>query len=630
MKKLGFIILLCLPSLLLAQSSCFDCHGEKSFSKTLDSGAEKSLYISDSTFHTSVHGGLDCVDCHTDAKGDPHPENLKKVNCGTCHEEAQAQYEKGGHGQSAKQGSGDAPTCASCHGSHDIFSSSDPRSKTYASNLPKTCGVCHSKEGVASNRELSVSEPFEKFERGIHGRALKSGNIAAASCNSCHGSHLLLPMSDPQSPINHNNLAKTCGQCHTQESEEFMNSAHGSALAKGVNEAPTCNNCHGEHEILSPTDPKSATAAANIDEQTCSPCHGLPKLNEKYGIRIDPVSSYRASYHGLATSGGSKVAANCVSCHGAHNILPSSDPRSSTNSGNLAKTCGTCHVGSTENFAKSYVHALPDSKADIYSKYIKNLYIWLIVVVIGGMVLHNFIIYLSYVRAKYRLLKMHETIRRFDQQWVIQHLMIFISFTLLVITGFALKFSDSDWATYLARIGFTEHLRGIIHRISATVLLAAGFYHLLWLFLARSAKGELKSLLPNITDVRQAVQNVKYYLGLSREKPEFARYGYVEKAEYWALVWGTAVMALTGFVLWFPTFFTTLAPAWIVKVSETIHYYEAWLATLAILLYHFFFAIFHPADYPINLASFTGKMTVEEAEEKFPAWVKSMKDKSEE
>ena len=118
---------------------------------------------------------------------------------------------------------------------------------------------------------------------------------------------------------------------------------------------------------------------------------------------------------------------------------------------------------------------------------------------------------------------------------------------------------------------------------------------------------------------------MKYHLGFTKEKPQFERFGYVEKAEYWALVWGTAVMVFTGFVLWFPTWATGIFPPWIVKVSEVLHYYEAWLATLAIVFYHMFFAIFHPEDYPINLTGFTGKIPEEEAKERFPAWYRKLK-----
>jgi hypothetical protein len=222
---------------------------------------------------------------------------------------------------------------------------------------------------------------------------------------------------------------------------------------------------------------------------------------------------------------GSKVAANCVSCHGAHNVLPSTDPRSTIHPANLNQTCGKCHVNVTSTFAKSYVHAVAASTTDQYSDIIKKIYIWLIIAVIGGMVLHNFIIWFSYARAKYRLLHLQETVRRFDNSWVIQHLLIFISFTLLVITGFALKWTTSEWAFYLSKIGFNEQVRGIVHRMSAVLLMGTGTYHLFYLFFSRSAKGEIKALLPNIKDVRLFIVNMKHHLGMTKEHADFERYG---------------------------------------------------------------------------------------------------------
>ncbi len=629
MKKpiAALLFILSLTSLVFSQSTCQECHGTADFSRTLASGLEQSLYVSDSLYHASVHGGFACTDCHTDAAGDPHPEKLKKVECSTCHEEAVTLYSDGQHGKAFLAGDSAAPSCTSCHSAHNIKSAGDSTSMTHKANLPSTCGTCHDGHGAATTHNLRIADPVQKFEKGIHGKALEAGNMDVASCSSCHGSHLLLPMSDPRSPIHHANLSKTCGQCHSRESEEYDISSHGTALAGGIKEAPTCNNCHGEHEILSPQDPKASTNAANLSDETCSPCHGILKLNEKYGLISDPVESYKQSYHGMATVGGSKVAANCVSCHGAHNVLPSTDPRSTIHAGNLEKTCGQCHVNVTAEFTKSYIHAKPASKTDQYSDIVKTLYIWMIVAVIGGMVLHNAIIYLSFVRAKYRALQLQDTVQRFDRAWVIQHLLIFISFTILVITGFALRYTTGDTAYWLAKIGFSEAVRAFLHRTAAVVMLAAGLYHIYYLLFSKAGKGELKALLPTIKDVRLFIVNMKHHLGLTREHPDFERYGYIEKAEYWALVWGTAVMAVTGFVLWFPAEATMIMPVWIIKVSETIHYYEAILATLAILLYHMFFAIFHPKDYPMNLASFTGKMTREEAEERFPAWYRSLEEK---
>ncbi|NIA30066.1 MAG: hypothetical protein GWP06_09170 [Actinobacteria bacterium] len=628
MKKLVFLLVVLFPLLLLSpqtysQSSCSECHGDKNFTGVSADGKERSLFIDENVLNKSVHSELECADCHSDAKGEPHPEKLEKVNCGMCHEDESDNYAQGIHGKLLASGNINAPTCASCHGTHDILSSGNKLSTTYPSNLPKTCGQCHKSGGIASSSgNLHVHKPVENFSEGVHGLALAEGNEQAASCNDCHESHKLLPPSDPGSPIFRMNISQTCGQCHQDIAAEYDASIHGIALANGEMDAPTCTSCHGEHAIQSPQVSTSPTNPANISEQTCSPCHGLMKLNKKYGILINPVTSYNESYHGLASEGGSKVAANCTSCHGIHDILPQSNPNSSINPANLTKTCGQCHPNATKTFAKSYIHAKPISLDDKIANIIRKIYIYLIIIVIGGMILHNFIIWLSYVRAKYRALQTEETVQRFDRHWVVQHIATFTSFILLVITGFALKFPDAAWVKVLASIGLTEAVRRIVHRISAVVLITAAIYQWLFLLFAKSWKGELWSLMPNFRDIGDFVNHMKYHLGISKTKPSFDRYSYIEKAEFWALVWGNIIMVLTGLVLWFPAFATYFFPSWIVKASETIHYYEAWLAFLAILFYHMFFAIFHPEDYPLNFTGLTGKMPKEEARERFPKWFK--------
>jgi formate dehydrogenase gamma subunit len=634
MKKPGLLSLFVFIALaagsVAAQSPCAACHGDSTMTRPNPVGGEDTLYVDEAKFAMSVHGALSCTDCHADAAGEAHDVPLERVDCAACHADAAGEYAKGLHARSLAAGNNDAPTCSDCHGKHDILSSLETNSHTHPARLPETCGSCHRNEGIAKRHDIRIAAPVEQFNRGVHGKALMDGNDGAATCSSCHESHNLRETTDPESPVNRANISQTCGTCHGDVAAEYDASIHGKRLAQGVAEVPACTFCHGEHNILSNTDENSPTAANNLSEKLCAPCHGMPQLNEKYGISVDPVSSYRASYHGLATNRGSKVAANCASCHGVHNILPQDDPASTIHVANLTKTCGSCHPNASEEFSQSYIHAKQDSFGDRLAEFIRVTYIWLIVVVIGGMVLHNLVIWLKYARAKWRALKLQKTIQRFDRQWVIQHVAIIISFSILVITGFALKFPQAQWAKLLTSLGLTEWLRGTIHRIAAVVMLAAGLYHLGYLAFARNAKGELKALLPGINDVREFIANMKFHLGLSKERANFGRYGYVEKAEYWALVWGTVVMAVTGFVLWFPTTATYLLPAWIVKVSETIHYYEAWLATLAILLYHMFFAIFHPADYPINLTGFTGKITEEEAEERFPAWYEEVKEKERE
>jgi formate dehydrogenase gamma subunit len=203
---------------------------------------------------------------------------------------------------------------------------------------------------------------------------------------------------------------------------------------------------------------------------------------------------------------------------------------------------------------------------------------------------------------------------------VYQHLIVTIAFIVLVVTGFALRYPQAWWVAILNFFGIFESARGVIHRVAAILLLYISVHHAIFLIMTRRGRIQLKNLLPVKEDITQIWQNLRYHLGMTPTRPQFGFYDYTEKAEYWALVWGTFIMAFTGFVLWFPTFFTSFLPAWIVKISETIHFYEAWLATLAIAVFHFFFVIFHPEQYPMSFTWLTGKISVNEVKHHHPAW----------
>jgi cytochrome b subunit of formate dehydrogenase len=194
-----------------------------------------------------------------------------------------------------------------------------------------------------------------------------------------------------------------------------------------------------------------------------------------------------------------------------------------------------------------------------------------------------------------------------NQRW--QHLVLLLSFIVLVITGFALRFPETWFAHTL---GMGENLRGILHRIAGVALMGAGIYHLFYVAFAREGKKLIRDLMPGPKDVRDAGTAMLYYLGLSREKPKFGRFSYAEKAEYWALVWGTALMAVTGIMLWAKVWVGNLLARWWVDVATAIHFYEAILATLAIIVWHFYQVFLDPDVYPMNWAWFDGKMPVEQ------------------
>src|SRR5262249_40893694 len=158
--------------------------------------------------------------------------------------------------------------------------------------------------------------------------------------------------------------------------------------------------------------------------------------------------------HGLASSLGSQVVANCASCHGVHNILPSSDPRSTINKANLVTTCGQCHPGVSEKFVLGKVHVDAPLSADTGSlavRWIRKFYLGMIVAVIGSMLLHNLIIWRHKAISRRKQAGRLVTRMTPAQRW--QHYVLFTSFILLVVTGFALKYPDTWFA---AMLGMSE------------------------------------------------------------------------------------------------------------------------------------------------------------------------------
>jgi cytochrome b subunit of formate dehydrogenase len=188
-----------------------------------------------------------------------------------------------------------------------------------------------------------------------------------------------------------------------------------------------------------------------------------------------------------------------------------------------------------------------------------------------------------------------------------QHAALLSSFFLLVLTGFALKFPDSWFASMLS---LGERMRQLLHRVAAVILISVSVYHAFDVIFTREGRRLAFDLFPNLDDIRGAWQNLSYYLGLSNRKPDFPRFNYAEKMEYWALVWGMFVMAATGIMLWAKVAVGNHLPRWWLDVATAIHFYEAILATLAILVWHFYQVFLDPDVYPMNWAWWDGKMTL--------------------
>jgi cytochrome b subunit of formate dehydrogenase len=666
------LFLVSLPPAALSQTSqdCLVCHGNRGL--TMSKGGQTvPLYVDEAILKESKHVALPCAGCHVgfSAGEIPHAKVIKPVNCGNCHETPD--FAGSIHGVVAE--------CQSCHESHDIRSAKDPKSAVSRNNVSGVCGKCHeealtqlfssahgsapgtgkvripscvtchgahnivpgvNRKGQASlclkchlddpeiQKQIGYSAAFlAGYKKSIHGAALESGNQKSATCSDCHGSHDLRRAGDPASSVNKRNILQTCSRCHSEIGTEFRESIHGTALQKGNLDSPTCTDCHGEHEIYARRDPRSPAAPGNVSVQVCGACHNSVQLSQKYGLPSQQFNSFQDSYHGLAARAGAVEVANCASCHGIHSIKPSSDPASTVHKSNLAATCGQCHPGAGKNFARGAVHVVINRASESKILYwIRALYIFLIIAVVGGMFFHNLLDFIQKTRRRFavrqgKAFPEHASEVRYTRMTLnarLQHAATLVSFFLLAITGFMLRYPDAWWVIPFRGMseGFFA-IRGLLHRIAGAGLLAVSIWHFFYLFTGPGRRF-FRDIVAKPKDVADLWANLKYLLGLSTVKPRFDRFSYAEKAEYWALIWGVAIMGATGIVMWFDNYFinTLTKLGW--DISRTIHFYEACLATLAIIVWHLYFVILNPNVYPMNTTWITGSISEREMADEHP------------
>jgi formate dehydrogenase gamma subunit len=652
------------PAAPAGNDDCLTCHSQPDLPR---SGPARggSLRVDARTLAASPHASLSCASCHTGASEIPHPSRLPKVRCVACHADAAGAvaasvhggarggrrpadagescaachgthdikpaarmgpeacaachapvvraYEASVHGVALAQGDIDASRCRDCHGpAHGARSHLDPEALVSRGRLAETCARCHADQELTTRRKITIPAAYTLYKESVHGRSSDPG---AATCNDCHESHDLRRANDPTSSIHKANIPATCGRCHAQAASDYRESVHGTALARGVTRSPVCTDCHGEHRIRGPREAGSPVASAGVTA-TCSHCHEATGIRETYGLPAGRLSSYQDSFHGLAARGGSPAVANCASCHEYHRILPSSDPRSAVAPGNLPATCGKCHPGAGERFASGAVHEAMANPSRPLLYWVRIVYLLLIAGTIGGMALHNGLDFVGKMRRRLRehlgtVTRHAATAGRLYLRMTlserIQHAALAASFFTLVYTGFALKFPEGWPFAWLARLEGGHAWRSNIHRAAAVVMTATALVHVIYLF-SRRGRDMLAAMLPRPTDARDAAANMLHLAGLRKEPPKFERFGYIEKAEYWALVWGTVVMTVTGFALWFENQALQWLDKWVLDLATIVHYYEAWLAFLAIMVWHVYQTVLNPDVYPMNWTWITGKI----------------------
>jgi uncharacterized protein with PIN domain len=326
----------------MANADCMRCHADKKLSRARDG---QSMYVNIDEVSHSRHSKEACSQCHSEVNASrvrPCETITRGVDCTSCHDEIGKLYATSIHGQLTGKNDPNAPTCKECHGTHGILGKQDPQSTTFAMNVPGLCARCHREGQKAAVRYTGRQhEIITNYTESIHGTLLKNGLTVTATCTSCHTAHHILPRTDPASSISPVNVPTTCGRCHHGIEEQFENSIHAKAVSGSAKELPVCNDCHTAHAIHR-TDENSF----RLDVMgKCGKCHQ------------QIAETYFETYHGKVSRLGYTKAAKCYDCHGAHDVLRVSDPRSHLSRANVAATCAKCHAGATRRFAGYLTHA---------------------------------------------------------------------------------------------------------------------------------------------------------------------------------------------------------------------------------------------------------------------------------
>jgi cytochrome b subunit of formate dehydrogenase len=370
-----------------------------------------------------------------------------------------------------------------------------------------------------------------------------------------------------------------------------------------------CSDCHSAHTIQR-TD--ISNFRLHIMDQ-CGRCHEAI------------TNTYFETFHGKVSALGYLGTAKCYDCHGSHDILPVTNPRSRLSHENIVGTCGKCHTGSHRQFAGYLTHAThhdPERYPFLFYTFWGMTSLLVATLLMSGA---HTVLWLPRSLEYRRYLRTHpqasaqQHVRRFDTFSRNLHLMVIFSFLGLALTGMTLKFSYAAWAKVMARLLGGFEGAGLIHRFCAWLTFVYFGLHLWDLARKRRRNGQSwrefltgkESMLFNRRDWHEFVGSLKWFLKKG-PRPDYGRWTYWEKFDYFAVLWGVVVIGSTGLLLWVPTLFTRVLPGWAVNVATTIHSDEALLAVSFIFVVHFFNTHFRPEKFPIDTVVFTTGMPLEE------------------
>jgi len=549
--------------------TCLACHGNAGFSGPGPDGKERPLHVESDKFLKSVHGKRLCVDCHTNVTEIPHPPGMRsKVSCVQCHE--------------------------------DLWKTAQRENKT--GEVPRL--------GV-------VVEQIERYMKSVHARPSRADQSRTnATCYNCHDAHYVYPIGSTVRAEWRLNVPNACGKCHVKQRDEYATSVHGKEVLQNKNAyAAICSDCHTTHDVDSP---KLDSIRLGI-VKNCGNCHQ------------QPLETYVQTYHGQVGTLGFAYTAKCFDCHGSHRIQRVSDPASMVHPDRRLQTCQQCHKNATAGFVSFQPHGNPHDRSRYPLLWGTSVFMLLLLAGVFAFFWTHVALWFhrEYKERAERKNRphidvdtlppelRHKQFERFALPWRIAHLLLLLSVMTLVLTGTAVLFAHSTWAPAVMKSLGSPKVAALIHRTCASIFIGIFLWHLAYLAIriGRSGKPfELfgpTSLVPNLQDMKDIVAMFKWFFGRG-PRPQFDRWTYWEKFDYWAVFWGVAVIGGSGLVLWFPTVVATVLPGWVFNIATIFHGEEAILAAVFLFTVHFFNNHFRPDKFPVDVVMFTGRVPLEE------------------
>jgi cytochrome b subunit of formate dehydrogenase/nitrate/TMAO reductase-like tetraheme cytochrome c subunit len=584
-----------------AAAQCLDCHADAEFlASVLPDPARPvaPLVVDEASYGRSVHGAMDCSECHMGFEETPHVEGeAMTFGCTGCHADAAEALGDSVHGASMD---GAAVACGSCHGVHDVLPPDDRASHLHPLEVWRTCGRCHFEADVdTAGVEALLREPYtdDAHARGI----LVSGLAVSATCVSCHGGHGIRPKGDSESRVARARVEQVCASCHVGVAEDYRESVHHKLAIEGDGGTATCTDCHLPHE------PGERGMGFEADAVVaCSRCH-----EERAG-------TFRETYHGKARALGDRGrVATCADCHGNHAILPAEDPASPVHPDRIVGTCAQCHEDAHPGFASYAVHADPRDAEGFPELHLawSSMRTLLVVTLVLGM-LHA-VLWLIRSSAEGGWKRHQEQAPRYVRRWptlyVVYHAWLASCVLLLAATGLPLHYAGERWASRLMNALGGPVAAGWVHRVAAVslallyVVYVVHLSHRVWVRRERGLFAGPNTMLPRWKDVQDLLGTVRWFLWLG-PRPRYDRWTYWEKFDFWAAFWGLVVIGLSGLMLWFPEAVTLIVPGWVLNAAVVIHGHEAQLVIAFIFTVHAFHANLRPDKFPLDTAFLTGRI----------------------